>query len=1369
MNFITKLPRTKSGHDTIWVVVDRLTKSTHFLATHKDYSMEKLARLYIDEIIARHGVHVSIISDRDGRRMDKDVHLPLAEFSYNNSYHSSIRCAPFEALYGRKCRSLILWDEIRESKLIGPELVQETTDKVVLIKEKLKVARDRQKSYADNRRKPLEFEVEDQVLLKVSPWKGVIRFGKKGKLAPRYVGPFEILERIGPVGYRLRLPEELRSAHDTFHVLNLKKCLAAANLHVPLDEIKVDKTLHFVEEPVEIMDREVKSLKCSKIPIIKVHWNSKRGLRSDEYAYSVVVMVPWDQMGEHLEESKVRKLGYLDQIRDIIQFPLPLTGNFIPRKPDLTFIDEIVESENLDVTTVVTPSNDKTVENKGVSNTVESNAVRMNNTSAPIIEDWNSHDGKWRYIITVRPSTKSKSCLRLLEGTDVINKPTKHHPRGNQRNWNNLMSQRLGSDFKMTNKACYVCGSFEHLHYVCDKKIIRPVWNNSRRVNHKNFTNKMTHSHPKRSFVPQAILTRSGKLSTAGVAVNTARPVNTANTKAVNTAISVNTAASKLIMNHPRTKTNAFKRGVKHTTARNRAVGNPQQKEYKEKAVINSGCSRHITENKCYLDEYEDYDGGFVSFGDGKGRISGKVKIASTLMETNKALIKYEEAEDVDVYLYRSMIGSLMYLTASRPDIMFVVCACARFQVTPKTSHLNAMKRIFRYLKGQPKLGLWDPRDSPFDLEAFSDSDYAGASLDRKSTTGGKSKEVGTPRYLSLVVPLKMVGDEAVHKELGDRMEKAATTASSLEAEQNSGSGPRCQDTILWDVDAQTRHQLVLPVQVPAAEESDGFAEIIDFLKASSVHYALTVNPIIYTSCIEQFWATAKVQMVNGVRQLQALIDKKKMIITESSIRSDLHLEDAEASEEVGEDSDHPTDSNQIPIIDQPSTSSQPKQKQKSKRKQRKEAEVAHDETEHEESVPTPSNDPLPSVLDLEKAKSDQAIEIASLKNRVDKLEKRRKFKTTWLEILKKGRRIEDIDADAEVTLVNETQERQDEDLMFNTGVLDDDEVFVDVTTVEKEEKSTKTGEAVTTADVKDSAAPTIPTTVSKPTVSVTQPSIKDKGKGIMQEPERPLTKKDQVALDEDLARNIQAQLDAKIIEEERLERQKEREELIDEEKGKLFMELMEKRRKHFAALRAQEKRNRPPTKAQKRSQMSTYLKHVGGYKHKQLMGKSYDEIQKLFDKEETDEHEEVEADDTAELKKHLVIKKDYDIAIDVIPLATKPPMIVEYKLLKEGIMVHFQLIRADGSSKRYSSMIKMLQDIDREDLETLWKLVKTKHADTRPKDEHEKVLLGDFKVMCEPDIRSKVWRDLQVCAAGYKDTTAAELQLLEDLQLSRG
>ncbi|GKC65059.1 putative reverse transcriptase domain-containing protein [Tanacetum coccineum] len=249
-------------------------------------SKEKFARLYIDEIVAgmkcvritRMDMSTAYHPQTDGQSERTiqtleemlracvidfggswDVHQPLAEFSYNNSYHSRIRCAPFKALYGRKCRSPTLWAEIRESRLIGPELVQETTDKVVLIKEKLKAARDRQKSYADNRRKPLEFKVGDQMLQKVSPWKGVVRFVKKGKLAPRYVGPFEILEKIGHVVYRLRLPEESSSVHDTFHMLNLKKYLADASLHVPLDEIKIDKTLRFVEESVEIMDREVKS------------------------------------------------------------------------------------------------------------------------------------------------------------------------------------------------------------------------------------------------------------------------------------------------------------------------------------------------------------------------------------------------------------------------------------------------------------------------------------------------------------------------------------------------------------------------------------------------------------------------------------------------------------------------------------------------------------------------------------------------------------------------------------------------------------------------------------------------------------------------------------------------------------------------------------------------------------------------------------------------------------------------------------------------------------------------------------------------------------------------------------------------------
>ncbi|GJR16946.1 putative reverse transcriptase domain-containing protein [Tanacetum coccineum] len=238
----------------------------------------KLARIYIDEIIARNEIlHPQADGQSESMIQTLEDIMRACDIDFCGSYHLSIRCAPFEALYGRKCRSPVLWAEIGGSSLIGPELVQEMIDKVVLVKEKPKAARDRQKSYADKRCKPLEFEVGDHVLLKVSPWKSVVRFGKKGKLAPRYVGPFEILERIGPIAYRLRLPEKLIGVHDTFHVSNLKKCLGNANLHVPLNEIKIDKTLRFVEEPREIMDCEVKSLKRSRIPLVKVRWNSKRG------------------------------------------------------------------------------------------------------------------------------------------------------------------------------------------------------------------------------------------------------------------------------------------------------------------------------------------------------------------------------------------------------------------------------------------------------------------------------------------------------------------------------------------------------------------------------------------------------------------------------------------------------------------------------------------------------------------------------------------------------------------------------------------------------------------------------------------------------------------------------------------------------------------------------------------------------------------------------------------------------------------------------------------------------------------------------------------------------------------------------------
>nr|GEX11137.1 putative reverse transcriptase domain-containing protein [Tanacetum cinerariifolium]GEX13227.1 putative reverse transcriptase domain-containing protein [Tanacetum cinerariifolium] len=312
MDFVSGLPRTPSGYDSIWVIVDRLTKSAHFLPMKKTDNIEKLAQLYLKEIVCRHEVPVLIISDKDSlftsrfwetlqkalgtqlnlstayhpetdgqsERMIQtledmlracvidfgsnwDRHLPLVEFSYNNSYHASIKVAPFEALYGQKCRSPVCWSEVKDSQLTSPELIRETTKKIVQIKNRLLTARSHQKSYADVRRKSMEFEVGDMVMLKVSPWKGVIRFEKHGKLSPRYVGPFKIIERIGPVAYKLELPDKLCGIHNTFHVSNVKKCMADENLVIPLEEIQLDDKLHFIKEPVEIMDREVNQLKQS--------------------------------------------------------------------------------------------------------------------------------------------------------------------------------------------------------------------------------------------------------------------------------------------------------------------------------------------------------------------------------------------------------------------------------------------------------------------------------------------------------------------------------------------------------------------------------------------------------------------------------------------------------------------------------------------------------------------------------------------------------------------------------------------------------------------------------------------------------------------------------------------------------------------------------------------------------------------------------------------------------------------------------------------------------------------------------------------------------------------------------------------------
>ncbi|GJW73571.1 putative reverse transcriptase domain-containing protein [Tanacetum coccineum] len=261
MDFVNKLPKTSTGQDTIWVIVDHLTKSAHVLPIKETDSMEKLMRQYLKETDGQSERNIQTLENilcacviDFGKGWDR--HLALVEFSYNNSYHTSIEAAPFEALFG--------------------QIIHETTKKIIQIKSLIQVARDRQKSYANVRRKPLEFQVEDKVMLKVSPWKGVICFGKRGKLNPRYIRPFKILAKVDTVAYLLELQKQLSRVHSIFYVSNLKKCLSDETLAIPLDEIQIEDKLYFVKETVKIMDREVKHKKQNRILIVKVRWNSRR-------------------------------------------------------------------------------------------------------------------------------------------------------------------------------------------------------------------------------------------------------------------------------------------------------------------------------------------------------------------------------------------------------------------------------------------------------------------------------------------------------------------------------------------------------------------------------------------------------------------------------------------------------------------------------------------------------------------------------------------------------------------------------------------------------------------------------------------------------------------------------------------------------------------------------------------------------------------------------------------------------------------------------------------------------------------------------------------------------------------------------------
>uniref|UniRef100_A0A0A9D292 Integrase catalytic domain-containing protein n=1 Tax=Arundo donax TaxID=35708 RepID=A0A0A9D292_ARUDO len=321
MDFIVGLPQTQSGYDSVWVIVDRLTKVTHFIPVKESYSGPKLTELYMSRIVCLHGVPKIIVSDRgsqftsrfwqrlhesldtklnfssayhpqtDGQtervnqiledmlracalknRNSWDKNLPYAKFSYNNSYQVSLKKSPFEALYGQKCRTPLFWNQTGENQVFGPEVLKEAERQVQEIRDNLKIAQSRQKSYADHRRRELTFKEGDFVYLKVSPIRGLRRFKVKGKLSPRFIGPYKILERRCEVAYQLELPHQLLGVHDVFHVSQLKKCMRVPEEQLPVEELEIREDLSYAKYPVKILESVEWVTRNRRVRMCKVQW-----------------------------------------------------------------------------------------------------------------------------------------------------------------------------------------------------------------------------------------------------------------------------------------------------------------------------------------------------------------------------------------------------------------------------------------------------------------------------------------------------------------------------------------------------------------------------------------------------------------------------------------------------------------------------------------------------------------------------------------------------------------------------------------------------------------------------------------------------------------------------------------------------------------------------------------------------------------------------------------------------------------------------------------------------------------------------------------------------------------------------------------
>ncbi|GJR05998.1 putative reverse transcriptase domain-containing protein [Tanacetum coccineum] len=905
MDFVTKLPRTSSGYDTIWVIVDRLTKSAHFLPMREDYKMDRLARLYLNEIVARHCVPISIIYDRDSRftlkfwksmqealgtRLDMSTgYHPQTdgqiELLYNNRYHSSVRCASFEALYGIKCRSLIMWAEVGESQLIGPELVQETTEKISQIKDRLKATCDRQKSYADKRRKPLDFSVGDYVLLKVSPSKGVVRFRKKRELAPRFVGPFDIIE---------------------------KKCLADPTLQVPLDEIRVDAKLNFVEEPVEILEREFKKLKRSVLYVSNVGNKSSQELilpRIDQGVGSTsgiraCALRNFDLEVMELENTQNNALAKLPMLKlgEYEMWEIRIKQYFQIQDYALW---EVIENGNSWVPIPVTApeTGPSTATKMTVPSTAEEKTCKKNDVKARsllLMALPNEHQ------LTFDQYVDAQSMFAAIKarfgGNEATKKTQKALLKQQYENFNASSSESLDSIFNRLqklvsrlailgvvtppedlnvkflrslpsewdthvvvwmNKPDFDTMGLDDLYNnfkIVEQKVKKSVGTNNDDKNlaflttsgasstnnqmpedeqvlhdelEKMVTQELTakamddvsrqaFEEEKKRIASQkktAQATSTNKLSTDRPSVSTDRPfvktdrssISTANipyVSAASTSTGANAGESSFVYLggkipidastlpnadlpiDPNIRTKTISQALQDESwveamqeellqfklqkvwvlvdlpYGKKVIGTKWvfRNKRDERSIVVKNKARLVAQGFRQEEAFASYMGFTVYQMDVKsaflyGTIEEEVYVhqppgfvdpahPNKVYKVIKALYGLHQAprawyETLSSFLMENgfrrgpKIGSSnLLLTVTRPYIMLLFML-SRFQVNPKASHLNAVKRIFRYLKHQPKLGLWYPRDSPFELEAYSDSDYGGASLDRKSTTGG--------------------------------------------------------------------------------------------------------------------------------------------------------------------------------------------------------------------------------------------------------------------------------------------------------------------------------------------------------------------------------------------------------------------------------------------------------------------------------------------------------------------------------------------------------------------------------------------------------------------------------------------------------